>query len=244
MQVPASTSPHEKARVRAWLEKLLTFWTLIVIVSAIAIGLFADVGEDVAEHSTTAFDDAVRAWFIAHQNHVVYRAAFFLTWLGSPIVMVLIALGAGAWFYRRRGRSKAGVIVAAPAIGGLVSAVVKLLYGRARPAGGALLNERTFSFPSGHATTSAAVVVTLCYVMARERIISWPVAIIVGATVPLVVGLTRLYLDVHWTTDVVGGWMVGLFVAAISAAMYEYLLRSAPPAVDALDASTDQSISD
>jgi undecaprenyl-diphosphatase len=43
------------------------------------------------------------------------------------------------------------------------------------------------------------------------------------------VGLTRLYLDVHWTTDVVGGWAVGLFVAAMCAALYEYLRRNAPP---------------
>jgi membrane-associated phospholipid phosphatase len=75
------------------------------------------------------------------------------------------------------------------------------------------------------------VAVTLCYVMAREKIISWPAAIIVGGTVPLAVGLTRLYLDVHWGTDVIGGWMVGLFVAAMCAALYEYLHRSAPPEV-------------
>jgi undecaprenyl-diphosphatase len=73
-------------------------------------------------------------------------------------------------------------------------------------------------------------VVTLCYVLARERIISWPVAILIGGSVPLVIGVTRLYLDVHWTTDVVAGWMVGLFVAAASAAVYELLRRSAPPA--------------
>jgi undecaprenyl-diphosphatase len=87
----------------------------------------------------------------------------------------------------------------------------------------------TYSFPSGHATTSAAVAVTLCYVLARERIISWRVAILVGGTVPLLVGLTRLYLDVHWTTDVIGGWAVGLFVAAMCASLYEYLRRNAPP---------------
>jgi undecaprenyl-diphosphatase len=70
--------------------------------------------------------------------------------------------------------------------------------------------------------------VTLCYVLARERIISWPAAIAIGGIVPLVVGLTRLYLDVHWTTDVVGGWTVGLFVAAMSAALYERLRTSEP----------------
>ena len=216
-------------RVRAWLGKLLTYWTLIAIVSAIALAIFADVGEDVAEKSTGAFDNAVRAWFLAHQNPTLYKIASALSSIGSPTVMVIVAIAAGIWFYRGRGRSKAGVMVAAPAAGGLLAGWMKLLYGRARPAGAALFNERSFSFPSGHAATSAAVMVTLCYVLARERIISWPAAIAIGGIVPLVVGLTRLYLDVHWATDVVGGWTVGLFVAAMSAALYERLHSSEPP---------------
>jgi undecaprenyl-diphosphatase len=46
------------------------------------------------------------------------------------------------------------------------------------------------------------------------------------------VGITRLYIDVHWTTDVIGGWTVGLFVAAMSAALYERLRTSEPPAAE------------
>jgi len=220
--------PGRARRVRDWFRKLLTFWTLIVLVSALAIGVFADLGEDVAENSTVGFDNAIRAWMIAHQNPIVYKIAYVITWIGSP-GMLLIAIVAGAWFLRRGGHGKAGVVVAAPAFAALISGTVKLFFGRARPAGGLLLNLKTFSFPSGHATSSAAVAVTLSYVLARERIISWPVAIIIGAIVPLAVGFTRLYLDVHWGTDVIGGWLVGLFVAAMCAALYEYLRKSAPP---------------
>jgi len=198
-------------------------------VSAGALLVFADVGEDVAERSTTHLDNAVSAWFVSHQNPFMYKLALIATTIGSPAVMVLVSLAAGVWFYGRSGRSKAGVVVAAPAVGGLLSGIIKILYGRARPAGAALLNMQTYSFPSGHAATSAAVMVSLCYVLARERMISWPTAIVIGGGVPLIVGLTRLYLNVHWFTDVIGGWTVGLFVAAISAALYERLRRSAPP---------------
>jgi undecaprenyl-diphosphatase len=221
-------TPARRHRVRDWFKKLLTYWTLIAIVSAIALAIFADVGEDVAANSTGAFDNAVRGWFLAHQNPALYKIAAILTWIGSPTVMVIVAIAAGIWFFRGPGRSKAGVMVAAPAAGGLLAAGMKFLFGRARPAGAALFNEKTFSFPSGHAATSAAVMVTLCYVLARERIISWPAAILIGGMVPLIVGLTRLYLDVHWATDVVGGWTVGLFVAAMSAALYERLHKSEP----------------
>ena len=224
----ASSSPRAR-NVREWFRKLITFWTLIAVVSAIALFAFADIGEDVAEQSTTRFDNAVSAWFMAHQNPVLYKLALALTWIGSPTVMIVLAIVAAGWFFARGGRSKAGVVVAAPAVGGLLSGLLKVVYGRARPAGAAILNEHTYSFPSGHSATSAAVVVTLCYVLARERIISWPSAIVIGGAVPLVVGLTRLYLNVHWTTDVVAGWTVGLFVAAMSAAVYERLRSSAPP---------------
>ena len=217
--------------MRDWFGKLITFWTLIAVVSGIAISVFADLGEDVARKSTTAFDNSVRTWVTSHQNPIIYKIAYVITWIGSPAVMVLLAVAAGVWFYGRRGPSKAGVVIAAPAVGGLLSGVIKVLYGRVRPAGSAILNEKSFSFPSGHAATSAAVVVTLCYVMAREGMISWTTAVVVGGGIPLIVGLTRIYLDVHWTTDVIGGWAVGLFVAALSAALYEYLRRNAPPSV-------------
>lgn len=188
MTGPRASSPRHARTVRDWFRKLITFWTLIALVSAIALFTFADIGEDVAEQSTTKFDNAVSAWFVAHQNPLLYKIALVFTWIGSPTVMVVLAIGAAAWFYTRRGRSKAGVVV-----------------------------------------------VTLCYVLARERIISWPAAIMIGGAVPLVVGLTRLYLNVHWATDVVAGWTVGLFVAAMSAALYEHLRSSAPPAVDDVD---------
>lgn len=224
----SNESGHAR-RVRDWFRKLITFWTLIAIVTAFALMVFADVGEDVAEQSTTQFDNTVRAWFLAHQNPLLHNIALVITWIGSPMVMVVLAVAAAAWFYTRGGRRRAGVVIAAPAVGALLSPIVKALYGRARPAGAVLLNEKTYSFPSGHAATSAAVVVTLCYVLAREGMISWRSAIIIGGVVPLLVGLTRLYLDVHWTTDVVAGWAVGLFVAAVSAALYERLRKSAPP---------------
>src|SRR5256714_10986086 len=240
MTTPA-VAPTQIHHRRQWLHKLFTFWTLIVVVSAIAVGIFADIGEDVAEQSTTVFDEAVRAWLIAHRAPVLYQLAYIVTWAGSPIVMVVLAIVAGIWFYQRHGHRKAGIFVAAPAVGGLFSGAVKQLYGRARPPGGGLLNERTYSFPSGHALTSAAVMVTLSYVMAPEKLISWPTAVIVGGGGALFVGLAGFFFGGDLASDVVGGWAAGLFLARLSYAGWHYLRREAPsPAEDAAAEATEK----
>src|SRR4029077_5914957 len=105
--------PVTSHRVRDWFGKLITFWTLIVVVSGIAISVFADLGEDVAAKSTTAFDSSVRAWVISHQNPIIYKIAYAITWIGSPAVMVLLGVAARGSVFRPKGRHQArGVTVA------------------------------------------------------------------------------------------------------------------------------------
>jgi hypothetical protein len=75
--------PVPTSRLRDWLGKLITFWTLIVLVSAIAIGVFADLGEDVAARSTTQFDNAGAAVVHVASEPFVYKLAYAITtWIG------------------------------------------------------------------------------------------------------------------------------------------------------------------
>jgi len=128
-----------------------------------------------------------------------------------------------AWLWRSRGRHISAVLVTAPAVATALFVGIKDLFQRVRPAGAVPLHLVSYSFPSGHATASTAVLVTLAYVLAREGLLSHEVALLVGFFGPLLVGLSRIYLDVHWTTDVLGGWGLGLVVAALSAAAYEHM---------------------
>jgi undecaprenyl-diphosphatase len=72
-----------------------------------------------------------------------------------------------------------------------------------------------------HSAASAAIFGTASYVLWRENMISRAVAIAASTVAPLLFGASRVYLDVHWTTDVLGGWSVGGLVAALSAGVYE-----------------------
>jgi undecaprenyl-diphosphatase len=108
-----------------------------------------------------------------------------------------------------------------PAVALAIFSTVKRIYRRKRPAGGARLHELTYAFPSGHAAASAAVFGTASYVLWREDMLSRGAAEAFAGLGTLLVGASRVYLDAHWTTDVLGGWAVGGLVAAMSAAVYE-----------------------
>ena len=86
----------------------------------------------------------------------------------------------------------------------------------------------SYSFPSGHATASAAVCVTLAYVLWREGFVRRPVALAFAILVPLAAGFSRIYLNVHWATDVLGGWSAGLVIAILSIVLYDRNWRRRP----------------
>lgn len=143
---------------------------------------------------------------------------------GNPTALAELNAGEtvldlGLW--RRRGLPIAGAVVISPAVALAIFLAVKRIYKRKRPAGGARLHELTYAFPSGHATASAAILGTASYVLWREDMLPRDVAIALASAGTLLVGASRIYLDVHWTTDVLGGWSVGGLVAAMSAAVYE-----------------------
>lgn len=139
------------------------------------------------------------------------RIMLGITALGDPIILLLLSLGWGvkALFYRRRSQATTLGIITVGAIG--LNCWLKLLFGRARPAlWDRLIHVGLHSFPSGHAMVSIATYGFLGYCLAkqfpqRQRQIFALTAILIGA-----IGLSRLYLGVHWPTDVAAGYVVGL----------------------------------
>ncbi|WP_327398777.1 phosphatase PAP2 family protein [Streptomyces sp. NBC_01288] len=124
--------------------------------------------------------------------------------------------------YRRAWRLAAWSAVTATA-GGLIGLLVKIVVERARPSlEDPVAHAPGFSFPSGHAmtaTTSFAIflLVLLPLVPSALRALCWGVAIVSV----LGVGFTRIALGVHWFSDVVGGWLLGLAVVALTTWAFE-----------------------
>jgi undecaprenyl-diphosphatase len=131
----------------------------------------------------------------------------------------LSILGAVHLWYRGRRRVAASVLVA-PAVAVALFLVLKRIYARARPAGLSGIVPSSYSFPSGHATASTAICCTLAYVYWREGFISRRTALLFAIVTPLLIGISRVYLNVHWATDVLGGWSAGLLIAVLCSLLY------------------------
>jgi membrane protein DedA with SNARE-associated domain/membrane-associated phospholipid phosphatase len=210
----------------SWWERLVWQWVWIAAVSLGTVAIFAKVSEDVAGSETQGFDLPIRDWVLAHHARGLDYFFGAVTWIGSPIVLGLVALAATLLLYRRCGLRIAAATGVAPVVAAGLVVGFKPLFGRARPLGGVVAHTHGLSFPSAHATGTTAVLMTIAYVLWRERMArGWGIA--AAGLVALVVGLSRLYLDVQWATDVVGGWGVGMFVATLCAALYERMRPTA-----------------
>ena len=136
-----------------------------------------------------------------------------ITALGSPTVLIL--LGTMVWGYLLMAKQhRMAWLAAASCLGGwATSHALKGVFMRARPAldfHGTLAEG--YSFPSGHAMMSAIVFLTLATLIARlaPRTSLRVYAILIAVLLSVLVGLSRVYLGVHWASDVVAGWVAGV----------------------------------
>lgn len=169
---------------------------------------------------TTAFDTGVlerlrlsgQPGMLVGPSWMMY-VALNVTALGSGLTCFLVAFGVCGYFVVTRQR-EAALLVFLSAIGAWVASnLVKIVVARPRPDEVfRLATVHDFSFPSGHSTLSAAVYLTLALLVAshqQSRIASRYV-VALGILLPFLIGLNRLYLGVHYTTDVLAGWSLGI----------------------------------
>ena len=216
-----------------WRRLLATRWLVLVVVAVVALFLFSELGIEILEPGANQVDQVARDWVLAHQWPPLVGLAWVLTSIGSTVGTAILGLAVTAWLWIRRHRRIAAVVGTAPVAATAGFDGLKHFFMRVRPPGAALAQITTYSFPSGHATVAAAVWLTLAYTLRRERLISRAAAVVLGVGWPVIVGLTRVYLDVHWATDVLGGWCLGAGVAGMATGVYEHLQhRRAPRAAD------------
>jgi len=210
----------------------LTF--AVVALGGCVIALAVTV-EDVTQHnglSTT--DPSHLRTFTDHRTAALVDAAKAVTELGAAPLLAMLALIAAATLWWRGER----VIVAvtpgiALGVAATIASITKQAVGRSRPPLGVrLVSETEPSFPSGHATDSAAFFIALGLVVAVfvcRRPFARLIVTIAGALTTIAIGVSRLELGVHWLTDVLAGWALGTTVALVMVLAAAAFSRATPP---------------
>ncbi|MGB7708513.1 MAG: phosphatase PAP2 family protein [Microcoleus sp.] len=180
-------------------------------VAALAMWGFATIAQEVLEKETYAFDTSILLDLRKLHTPLLDRVMLSFTFLGEPNLLLVICLSLGIVLLARNHRSEAATIAIAGAGGIGLNILLKQLFARARP----LLWDRTvdvrfYSFPSGHAMMSMVIYGLLGYFLA-SRFPRWRVGIF-SLTLVLIaaIGFSRLYLGVHWPTDIIAGYTAGL----------------------------------
>jgi len=192
---------------------------ILTLLTFLLIWGFVALADEVIEGDTKAIDESILLSFRETDNpaeprgaHWVEEIARDLTGLGGTAILTVLSL-ATAGYLALRGRIHTTYYLVA-AIGGgiLISSLLKLGFNRPRPE---LVPHGSYvytaSFPSGHSMMSAITYLTLGALLARvesSRAIK-AYLLIMAVAVTVFIGISRVYLGVHWPTDVLAGWAVG-----------------------------------
>jgi undecaprenyl-diphosphatase len=192
---------------------------LALALSAFALWVFVEIAEEMREGDTLKFDERLLMLFRNAADPALPLGPSWLrevmrdiTALGSTFVLLLVTI-ASVGFLALVGNGRAALLVLGSVGGGmLISSALKAGFDRPRP--DTVLHTMSVysaSFPSGHALMSAVVYLTLGALIAAtvrgNRLRFYILALVLVIT--LLVGISRVYLGVHWPTDVIGGWALG-----------------------------------
>jgi undecaprenyl-diphosphatase len=200
--------------------------TIGLIVIALGVWLFGSLLEEVLDNDALVRSDmAMASWIHSMTTPIGLKIFIAITNIGSPVVMATISgLGAVTMFVKRH-RLLAAAWAAAAAGGAVLDYLLKTTVHRTRPEyAAAFLHGSSYSFPSGHAMGSLIGYGFLAYafVLTRQRR-GWRGQMVysLAALLALLIGVSRVYIGVHYPSDVVGGWAAGLAWLAVCITGYQ-----------------------
>jgi membrane-associated phospholipid phosphatase len=204
----SSRLPTTSGTLRGWLLIRAGVFAAIAVMSV----LLADAATE--SDGLTVADQPIWTWLVHHRIGFLTPALIGITEVGSTVAMAALAAAVVVGLALRVDRRGDAIFVVVVAIGaGAAVAVLKPLIGRLRPPAAfrVVSSETSQSFPSGHALASASILGVLAVVSLPQINHRRKRAAVVVASVLLValIGFSRMYLGVHWPTDVLGGWLIG-----------------------------------
>ncbi len=204
---------------------------VLIAVLAVVMGTwgFVELLDEVRAGKTRGFDEwAIRVIDQHRGPPWMEEVGRDITALGGVTVLLLVTAAVVGYMLIRRKYGAMWLMIVATVGGILLVAVLKESVNRNRPnIGTPRMTTYSQSFPSGHSTLSAVVYLTLGSMlahMAKDRLVKW-YFLLVALVLTFLVGVSRVYMEVHWPTDVLAGWAVGLVWALICWLVTRYLQR-------------------
>ena len=198
-----------RARVIPWLRARRPRLLALFFGVLIPLSLFGILADGVLENETIAWDRSILLFIHSRATAPFDHAMTLFSRIGSGLFVVPFDLAVLGWLAWKRRWGAASFWALAVGGAALLNVGAKFSYARIRPdLWASLAPETTFSFPSGHAMQSMALIAALAVLTWRSRW-RWP-TLIVGVPFVLSVGLSRAYLGVHYPTDIVAAWAASL----------------------------------
>ncbi|EKD86973.1 MAG: phosphoesterase PA-phosphatase related protein [uncultured bacterium] len=190
----------------------------VVLISLVSLYVFLKISHDVFESELFLFDSTLTNFLFSLRSPMLTDIMISITSLGSVYVLLIASLSVAFYLFIKR-RRDAVIYLMFLYSGVFLNLILKLMYQRPRPSLHPLINENTYSFPSGHAMNSFVFFSAMTYLVLRQtknkKLRS--LVLIVSIAAVLAIGVSRVYLGVHYPSDVVAGYIAGFlwFVSAI-----------------------------
>lgn len=161
------------------------------------------------------FDNSILEALHRETNVSLFMASKFISFLGSAYVIAGLILVMSVYYYRKNNYYFIKLLAANTILSYLINFLLKQLIHRIRPVDFFRIDYFGYSFPSGHSMINMSLWLTIAYIISREgrnKKLIYPLTLLyIGA-----MGFSRLYLGVHWPTDIIGGFIMGYIVYKIS----------------------------
>lgn len=166
---------------------------------------------EVWEHEAFAFDTTVLLWMHQFANPALDAVMLKITELGNPSFVVIVVAISFSILWWRRDRQEARLFAIACLGAFILNTGLKLCFTKQRPQlWHSLIKETSYSFPSGHALGSLVLYGLIAYFLATNHPKYAKLIYSVTALLIIAIGVSRLYLGVHWVTDIIAGYGVGV----------------------------------
>jgi membrane-associated phospholipid phosphatase len=199
--------------------------TILLFLVWVNLAMFSELAEGIVDsRAMKNVDMEVTAWFFNLRTPFLSQVAYYFTLLGTTMgITVTTAILGLVLLWKKRPYHLLALLVSVLG-SGLSSRLTKIYFQRERPLNFAYYLQETYSFPSGHATSAMALMGILCYFIFLEvenKQARWAL-FLASALYTLLMGFSRIYLGVHFLSDIAAGYLLGIMWVLMAIGLMEF----------------------